>query len=210
MIYACDYLRDKGYIIVKDKQKADYILPPVTAKACDDELAYMAKEQFLVSNAYLTAEAAVCIAKDNSDISIIASPVMIVGYGRIGKALHKFLSTYTNDITVCARSSVDQSLARCNGAKVIGLADLKRNSCYSFVFNTVPHPVFNDTELVALGNGCLLVDLASFPGGVDKHLASVRGVKLVEARGLPGKFSPKTAGKIIADTVIEMIEEGRI
>lgn len=210
MIYACDYLRDLGFAITKDREKADYILPPVTAKPAGNELSYMHEESFLLSNAYLTAESALCTAKDNSDSSLISAPHLVVGYGRIGKALHKLLSAYSSDITVCARSCDSRILAECNGARAISFADLTKPSRYSFVFNTVPHPVFNDAELCALGNDCLVVDLASFPGGVDKHIASVRGVKLVEARGLPGKYSPKTAGRIIASTVSEMIKEGKV
>lgn len=210
MIYACDYLRDKGYIITKDKENADIVVPPVTTKPSDTSLPYMADEAFLVSNAYLTAEASVSVAKDSSDSSLINAPVLIVGYGRIARALHRILNVYTPNIFVCARKSSDRALAECIGAKTITFDDLRNKSNYSFVFNTVPHPVFNDAELLALGNDTVVIDLASFPGGVDKHIASVRGVKLVEARGLPGKYSPKTAGRIIADTVDKMIREGRV
>lgn len=210
MIYACDYLRDKGYIITKDKESANIVVPPVTAKPSDTALPYMSDEAFLVSNAYLTAEASISVAKSSSDSSLINASVLIVGFGRIAKALHSLLKAYTSNITICARKSSDRANAVCQGANAISFDDLKKNSSYSFVFNTVPHPVFNDAELMALGNDCVVIDLASFPGGVDKHIASVRGVQLVEARGLPGKYSPKSAGRIIADTIDKMIKEGRV
>lgn len=210
MIYALDYLRDFGYEITKNEQNADYILPPVTTNPRDTNLPYMAEESFLVHNAVLTAEAAICVAKDNSDLSLINAPILIVGYGRIAKALHHILSAYSSNITVCARNSGDRAVAQSSGANVIAFDDLKKKSDYSFVFNTVPHPVFNDLELKVLSKSTILIDLASFPGGVDKHLASVLGVKLIEARGLPGKYSPKSAGKIIAVTTHKIIKEGKI
>ncbi len=210
MIYACDYLQDYGYEISKDIEKADYILPPVTASPKDTDLPYMAEESFLVANAVLTAEAAACVAKDNSDLSLVGASVLIVGYGRIARALHRIMSVYSSDITVCARKSSDRAIAEYSGAKAITFDDLRTKSSYDFVFNTVPHPIFNDLELKALPKSAILIDLASFPGGVDKHLASVIGVKLVESRGLPGKYSPKSAGKIIAITVDKIIKEGRI
>ena len=55
-----------------------------------------------------------------------------------------------------------------------------------------------------------MIDLASFPGGVDKHYALSRKINLIEARGLPGKFSPETAGHIVAEAVDQVIREGKI
>ena len=93
---------------------------------------------------------------------------------------------------------------------MIDFTDLKNKNSFDFVFNTVPHPVFNGVELSALPRDCVLIDLASFPGGVDKHYALSRKINLIEARGLPGKFSPETAGHIVAEAVDQVIREGKI
>lgn len=210
MIYASDYLRDMGYNITKNSDNADYILPTVTANPSSTNLPYMKCEPFLIANAFLTAESAICVAKDNSELSLLASSILIIGYGRIAKALLDVCRAYTTNITICARSSADREFAKMYGANAIDFDALKYNGDYNFVFNTVPHPVLNDAELIALPSDCLVIDLASFPGGVDKHMAYARGIKLVEARGLPGKYSPKSAGKIIADTVDKLIKEGKV
>ena len=54
---------------------------------------------------------------------------------------------------------------------------------------------------------CLVIDLASKPGGVDFKAASELGVKVVWALGLPGKVAPISAGRIIADTVMNILSE---
>lgn len=210
MIYACDYLRDMGYYISKNENDCDYKLPLVTANPNKTNLPYMVNEQFLISNAFLTAEAAICCAKDNSEFSLLHSSVLITGFGRISKALLHLLTPYTNDITVCVRKESDMAYAAEYGAKVISFDKLMDSNSFNYVFNTVPHPILNDKELMALSKNCIIIDLASFPGGVDKHMANARNIKLIEARGLPGKYSPKTAGKIIAQTVDKMIKEASV
>ena len=56
----------------------------------DNVFDYTKNERFAAENAFYTAEAAVCIACQNSDLSLVNSNVLILGYGRIAKALHRF------------------------------------------------------------------------------------------------------------------------
>lgn len=210
MAYACEFLQKMGYAVTNDIESADYIIPPVASKPTDRALAYMRDECFVLANAYLTAESAVSLAISSSDDTLINSSILITGYGRIAKALARMLSVYTHDITICARSDKQRVLASSNGYKAVDMSHLADSSSYDFVFNTIPHPVFNDKELAAMNKECIVFDLASFPGGVDKHSAKARGIRLVEARGLPGKYSPRAAGLIIANTVDKMLKEGRI
>lgn len=210
--YAAERLEKIGYHRVFEEKNADFLLLGVSSDYKSDipSIDYKNSEFFAVKNAYLTAEAALCIAIENSDKSLLSSNVLITGYGRIAKALHKYILPFTSNITVCARSANVRALAACNNATSIDFSDLTIKNDFDFVFNTVPHPVFNSAELAALPKKCTLIDLASFPGGVDKHFASSCGVNLIEARGLPGKFSPETAGRIVADSVDMIIKEGRI
>lgn len=210
--FACEYLEGFGYRQVENVDNADFVLLGIGSN--DDygvlKVDYSKNECFQIENAYLTAESAIAIATESSDCSLLGSSILIVGYGRIGKALHKLLGAYTTDITVCARSGEARSLANMNGAKTIDFSALKNANPYKFIFNTVPHPVFNDDELKAVHSDAILIDLASFPGGVDKHIARSRNVRLIEARGLPGKCSPKSAGKIVANTINTMLKEEEI
>ena len=168
---------------------------------------YTKDETFAIENAYLTAEAALSLAISESSGSLIRSHVLIVGYGRIGKALHRFLTPFTKNITVCARSDEARMLAKMSGADTVDFDALSRCDVYDYIFNTVPHPDFNEKELKSVKTDCLLMDLASFPGGADRHFATYLGVNLMIARGLPAKFSPKSAGEVVAKTVDKMIRE---
>jgi dipicolinate synthase subunit A len=53
----------------------------------------------------------------------------------------------------------------------------------------------------------LIIDLASKPGGTDFRFAEKRGVKAMLAPSLPGMVAPKTAGRIMANTLIQLIQD---
>lgn len=220
--YAGEYLEKLGYKCVHSFDKTDFTLLGVNPKDSDlytekpvfagnicanNVFDYTRDESFALENAFLTAEGAIAKAVENSKTTLINSNVMITGFGRIGKALLTLLNPYTNNIFVCVRNDVQKTNARMLGAKTISFSELNQLSKYDYIFNTVPHPIFNKNELSTLSKDSLLIDLASFPGGVDSHFAKLYGINLVIARGLPAKYSPKTAGEVVAKAVHKMIQK---
>lgn len=211
--YAVFYLKKLGYDFVNKVENCDYVLmPPKMLKSTQlkNAINYLNDESFAIENAYLTAEGAISIAISNSDFSLSNSKILIAGYGRIGKALHHYLKPFTNNITVCARREEQLTYAQMNGAYTIKLDGLKAKNNFDFIFNTIDFPVFNKDELSAIKNDALIIDLASFPGGIDKHLAELKGVSFIEAQALPGKYSAKNAGMVLAKAVDRIVREGRL
>lgn len=223
MIYAQEYLEDKGFVITRDTENADFVLLPIPAKkymfeGLEDKIVfygagnfdgidYNKNPSFLLSNAYLTAEGAVALCKESSDRAVFGSNVLITGYGRIAKALHRNLQAMGARVTVCSRSLQSKNESEYNGARHIEFEELKKPSDSDFIFNTVPHIVFTDKELSALKKDALLFDLASFPGGVDTLAADAKKIKLINGRALPSRYSQKTAGYLIGKAVYEIIRE---
>ena len=54
---------------------------------------------------------------------------------------------------------------------------------------------------------CLLIDLASNPGGIDKKVAKEKGLQLIWALALPGKVAPTTTAEFIKDTIYNILKE---
>jgi len=77
------------------------------------------------------------------------------------------------------------------------------------VFNTVPATVLNEDTLAAADDNCLIIDLASKPGGIDFATAKKLGLKTIWALSLPGKVAPITAGEIIFNTIQNIESERR-
>lgn len=223
MLYAKEYLLSKGFEFTDNNDKADFVLLPIPVKkymfdglehkivfygAGDyNGIDYNKNESFLLENAYLTSEGALTLCKENSDTSIYNSNILIVGYGRIAKALHNDIRALGGKVTVCSRSPKSRIEALYNGASHIGFDELKKPNKYDFIFNTVPHIVFTKAELCALKEGAVIIDLASFPGGVDTLVANSKNIKLINGRSLPSKYSKRTAGYLIGKVVYEIIRE---
>ena len=56
-------------------------------------------------------------------------------------------------------------------------------------------------------NDALIIDLASKPGGVDMEAAAKCSKKVIWALSLPGTVAPVTAGIIIKETILNILNE---
>ncbi len=169
---------------------------------------YFAREELAVLNAVPTAEGAIQIAMEELPITLHGARVLIVGFGRLGRALVPRLRALGAHVWVSARRYEQQAAAEGMGAGVEGMDRLPDWLCgYDLVINTVPAPVLGVEELSALKEGALVIDLASRPGGVDMKAAAALGVRVIWALSLPGKVAPVTSGRYIKDTVYHLMDE---
>ena len=173
---------------------------------------YFESEDFQIKNAYTTAEAALSIAMNTLDKNIRGSRVAITGYGRISKHLCSLLMAIGARVTVAARRESDISFAEslgCETEKIREGSDWWRALAhgYDVIYNTVPTWIFGRGFLSAVDKSTFIVDLASAPGGVDIRAAKELGSNVSWATSLPGKYAPRSAGEIIANCVLRIIEE---
>lgn len=169
---------------------------------------YGRRESFLLPNARLTAEAAVMMAVRECPLALYDCRCLITGYGRIGKALAQMLHSLGADVTICARKAADIALAQSTGVTAINYMHLPvRAADYDIAFNTADALVIGENVIKRMKTDAHIIDLASAPGGVDFKAAERHGIAAEAAPGLPGKYSPVTAAKIIKDTVLAMIGE---
>lgn len=164
-------------------------------------------EPLTTANAVPTAEGALALAIGHSPITLHGASCLVIGYGRIGKLLAQRLRAFGAMVTVAARKSADRALAEGFGllSDVTGVW-LHGLSQYDFVFNTVPSLTLDETQLRQLPPHCLLVELASPPYGIDRAACERLGLTHVPAAGLPGKFAPKTAGALYAQSILALLQ----
>lgn len=163
---------------------------------------YASGEAFAIKNARATVEGALAIAIRESAITLCHANALITGYGRIGKMLADSLAALGASVTIVARSSRDRAWAYSQGFNAYGFSELPTlaERC-DFLFNTVPTEVITREVIDKLPKDATVIELASLPGGIDLRSAGERGIRIITSLGLPGKFSPKTAGTIIADCI---------
>ncbi len=168
----------------------------------------MARPGFTVGNAALTAEGALQRLMENSPRSLWQSRVLICGWGRIGSILALRLLGLGARVTVVARKAGQRAKAKALGCEALDYPELEpKLGRFDFVVNTVPAPVLTSAMLCCLRPGCVLLELASLPGGFDRALAENIGLKAVHAPGLPGICAPLTAAQLMQQAIYEIIRE---
>lgn len=163
------------------------------------------REDFTILNAVPTAEGAIKEAFKYTDKTLSSCKCLVTGYGKIGKVLCTLLKNMGAEVTAAMRSNKDFAWAYTQGIKSVNINEFKTD--YDIIFNTAPAMIFNKKILEKIPHYTLIIDLASEPGGIDKAYAKKLGINSIQALGLPGKYFPKTAGKIIKTVIYKIIEE---
>ena len=171
-------------------------------------LDYFARRELEVLNAIPTAEGCIAILLHNRRRTLWGSPVLVLGYGRVGRALAARLRGLGALVTVAARSAEQRALAQSEGCRAIPLTELAEAApAFDTAVNTIPAPVLGRETLQKLRPGALVVDLASRPGGTDFAAAQTAGVRAIHALSLPARCAPETAGEFVARAVLDILQE---
>ena len=156
-------------------------------------------DTYQFENAAITAECALRIAAERITFTFRGAPVLIVGWSRIGKHLAFLLKAHGSHVSILSRSPRHRAEAASMGMRAVPPEDLaKRLPEYRIIFNTAPAMMI-PKECGRLCPDCLKIELASLPG--------IEGDDIVKANGLPGILAPESSGKLIAATVLRLIQE---
>lgn len=149
--------------------------------------------QYVSVNAAITACCAIRIAAGQLPVVWKDCPVLVLGWGRIGKCLAQLLHRMEVDVTVATRKESDRAMLRALGCRAAEIEGIDTRE-YRVIFNTAPEMI-----------------LPECPGKAVKiDLASIRGVggdDVVWARGLPGKYAPESSGALIAERVLAALQK---
>lgn len=185
-------INDKKYKAIKDINQNEII-------------DILKQEELTVLNSIPTAEGAIQIAMEKSLKTIHNSKCLVLGFGRIGKILSKMLLGIGAQVYCEARKQSDIAWIQAYGYNAICLEKLNENlDKFDFIFNTIPYLILDKNNLKLIKKDCLLIDLASKPGGIDFDEADRLQLQTVWALALPGKVAPETAAKYIYEIVKEL------
>lgn len=220
MHYAVEAMRWRG-IMIADTYSAEvtHILLPIPQASLPEELTdqlhphitviggnldlpqyrcmdLLKDDLYLSKNAMITAQIATTLAAQHLPIVLDGCPVLILGWGRIGKCLMKLLTGLGADVTVAVRKPSDRGIITALGCQAADICNLNHTlRRYRVIFNTIPHPILDDERRYR--SDCIKIELASQPG--------IAGTDVIQARGLPGKYAPESSGKLIAQTVQRLL-----
>ncbi|MBR5529022.1 MAG: hypothetical protein IKU57_00965 [Oscillospiraceae bacterium] len=215
--YAAEFLKEAGWIY---DANAKYLLLPVPTTQdhrenlrCDTVLIggnldtslygdrkcvdLLQDPFYLAENASITAYCAVRYAEEKLPVILAGCPVLIIGWGRIGKCLGQLLRNMGACVTVFARKPEDRATLTSLGYSVTSIFDDIQH--FRVIFNTAPTPMLSE---YLLRPDQIKIDLASVKG--------IAGDDVVWARGLPGKDAPESSGRLIAATIDRLRKEGSL
>ena len=160
-------------------------------------------ECYLAKNAMITAHIALRLAAEQLKVIPAQCPMLVLGWGRIGKCLAKLLQAVGAEVTVAARKPSSRAMVEALGmdsSEIDGLSHILRR--YRVIFNTIPSPVLDAAQIRYCREDCVKLELASVNG--------MEGKDIIVARGLPGKYAPESSGNLIAESVVRLLAERRV
>ena len=161
-----------------------------------------ADEALKVANARLTAEGAVASAMRASSRALGETRCLVVGWGRIGRALTELLVGMGSRVTVASRSESGRNRAVERGAEAADTEEIAEVlPGHGLVFNTAPALVLDGAALRRADRDAMIIDLASAPYGVDLYAAWSRGLRAWREPGLPGRYCPQSAALAILEAM---------
>ena len=169
----------------------------------------MNDESVIKENSIITVEGIISDIITNTDITINKSNVLVIGYGNIGSYLTKVLNDLKALVSVSVILDKDKN----------SLDKLKINSVYSndissmckvisesdIIINTVPSLVLNEYYINYMKSNCYVLDIASYPHGIDQEALNNRNIKNKIYLGIPSIVAPKTAGKILSKKIDSVV-----
>ena len=159
-------------------------------------------EGFLCDNADLTARGALgrilCeFATDMSEMKIA-----VVGYGRIGKRLLRYLLFLGADVTVYTGKKSTCLELSLEGASVRRTSDSIDMTGIDLLINTAPAHLISDSTVDSLGAAQRIIDLAS-----GRFIKDAPGV--IKLASVPDSMYPRTAGGLYAKYIARYLFDDR-
>ncbi len=171
-------------------------------------LDFLQNEDFLVSNAALTAQGALRLLLENTDSYIVGKSALIIGFGRVAIALASLLKAVGIDIYIAARSEEQLKKAARSGYKTVKLSNIGAYIYFfNYIFGSVPARVITRDAVSLIRDDALYFELASPPFSADKEDFAAENKRYIGGAALPGKYLSAASGKLIADCILSFIKK---
>ncbi len=168
----------------------------------------LARDDLAILNSVPTAEGAIQIAMEELPVTIQGLDILVTGYGRVGKTLCTDLKSLGAHVWTCVRNPKDTAYATASGIQPCSYENVYDIlPKISLLYNTVPKQVITRGILERLPKNCLIIDVASNPGGVDLEAAHELEIRVIKALSLPGKVAPVTAAENMLAVIFNIISE---
>ncbi|WP_041057558.1 dipicolinate synthase subunit DpsA [Jeotgalibacillus campisalis] len=183
-------------------------IPTAWLEALQKPVVYlMDEDQIAIRNSIPTAEGVIWLLLQHTDHTIHGSTILVTGFGRIGMTIANRLKSLGANVLGGTTSSAEKARMIEMSIEPIDLDNIhKKMGMLDAWINTIPSDtVFSEDIVNQVSHQCLVIELASGPKAITSKTAESLGLRYIDAPSLPGIIAPKTAGLILASSIIERI-----
>ncbi|MBU5211164.1 dipicolinic acid synthetase subunit A [Heyndrickxia oleronia] len=183
-------------------------LDHITKKANRKLVKLFERDDVAIYNSIPTVEGTIMMAIQHTEFTIHGSTVAVLGLGRVGMSVARAFHHLGAKVKVGARKTEHIARIQEMGLQPFHLNDLGNEvKDLDICINTIPHLIVNAAIIQKMPTQTLIIDLASKPGGTDFRYAEKRGIKALLAPSLPGIVAPKSAGQILGNVLVQLLDE---
>ncbi len=153
-------------------------------------------------NTIATAEGVLSEAIQHSPQNLFHSKCAVLGYGKCGRAITRLLRGLSCFVSVFSIQEEELAQAALVADDALPLAVfVEQCQEYDFIFNTIPAIVLPHDALLNVKPSVTILDIASYPGGVDLNAAKELSIQAIPCPALPGRYAPLSSARAIAASI---------
>ena len=155
-------------------------------------------------NAKLTAEGVLALIISNSEKSVFENNILILGSGRVGKAINMLLNKLNLNITIATfhEEKITETLLMNSKVVYFYSPDFSLEQ-YDIIINTVPLQILDDNLLKQVQSDAAILEIASV-NCLNKEKLNEYAFKYILAPGLPMVYCPKAAADIMFKSIVSL------
>lgn len=162
-------------------------------------MALLSDEQFLKENSILTAEGLIAYLIKHRRFPLYQSRILVLGYGHCAQPIISYLLAFHAKVSVGLRNASLKEEIEERGCQYTDLNHLDMNQ--DIIINTIPHVIIDKEKIDRMSQHCFVIDIASYPYGIDHHYALSKGHHCQILPSIPCRYAYGYAGAMIADVI---------
>lgn len=154
--------------------------------------------EFLEHNSILTAEGVISYLISHRRYPLYDSQILVTGYGHCGKAIIDLLIGFKAHLSISVRNQYLKKDIESLGCHYMQIEDIDL-SHIDILINTIPSVTIEEDLLKTANKDIMIVDIASYPYGVDHHKALSLNLNSQILPSIPCRYAYGYASKMICD-----------
>lgn len=163
------------------------------------------EENFLEKNSILTSEGVIAYLIMHRKYPIYQSHILVLGFGHCARPIIQYLKSLGAYVTVGIRNKKYKEEIENMGCQYSDIENVSLKNI-DVLINTVPHVIVEKKQLNEAHKHIVIIDIASYPYGIDHHYALSIGLNSQILSSIPSKYAYGYAGKMIADEMERVFE----